>query len=192
MNDSPLNRKNAPSIIRLFDVCLKRGVLDAAGARDDYSVREFILEHKKLFKFGTISEPVGHDWRSYRFVLYRWARENSLTSLAENYIMEIRRQNYVWCLLPYCLWFYIMGAEEWLEYPNASSIEMFKVNGRIHWNPAVVTRQITKMDYISYMHEAAFAYKAMDAEDKLVSDSCIDGFCSAVYDLTRKYATRGK
>lgn len=191
MNDIQLNRKTAPAIIRFYDVCFKQGVLDAAAARDDYSVREFVLEHKPLFKFGTISEPTGHDWRSYRFVLYRWARENGMTPLAENFIIAIRKQNYVWSFLPYCLWFYIMGIEEWLEYPNAMAVGVFRASPRVHWNPASANHQITKMDFISYMHMAAFAYKAMDVDDKLVSDSSIDGFCSSIYDLSQRYATSG-
>lgn len=188
MNGDPLNRKTAPAIIRFYDVCFKRGVIDACEAGDDYAVREFVLEHKPLFSFGTISEPAGHDWRSYRFVLYRWAREHGLTSLAENYIMCIRKQNYLWPFLAYCLWFYIMGAEEWLEFPSQSQVEVFKTNPRIHWDPHAINRQMTRMDFISYMHEAAFAYKAMDDENRLVSNSIIDGFCCAIFDLTTKYA----
>ena len=189
MNNDPLNRKNAPAIIRFYDVCFKQGVIDACKAEDDYAVREFLLEHKPLFKFGTVREPEGHDWRSYRFVLYKWARDNGMTSLAENYIMRVGKLNYIWSFLPCCLWFYIMGIEEWLEFPSASKLEAFKSNTRIHWDPGVVNRNITKMDYIYYMNEAAFAYKSMDVEEKLVSDSCMDGFCRAVHDLSQKYAT---
>lgn len=188
MND-PLNRTNAPHIIRLFDACFKQGVIDSCNAADDYSVREFLENHYCKWTFGRVDEPDDYDWRSFRFVLYRWARDYNLTSLAENYIIMIRKPNYLWCLLPYCMWFYMMGIREWLDYPNPQNIGVFKMELRVHWNPHIRTKKMTRMDFISYMHEASFMYKKFDDENKLVCDSTMDSFCQAVYDLTRDYVT---
>lgn len=186
----PLNRTSGPAIIRLFDVCFKQGVIDACGAGDDYAVRDFVSRHKFKWTFGTISEPEGVDWRSFRFILYRWCREHGITTLAENYIIMIRKQNYLWCLLPYCMWFYLMGAEEWLAYPAASQIEIFKMNNRVHWDPNTPVKKFTRMDYISYMHEAAFAYKKFESEHKPVTDGLMESYCQAIFDLTKNYGTR--
>lgn len=186
----PLNRANAPAIIRLFDACFRQGVLDSYAAEDDFVVREFLMAHKGKWTFGTVAEPEGHDWRSYRFILYRWARENGLTNLAENYIIMIRKMNYLWCLLPYCLWFYIMGVQEWISYPNTQGIEVFKMHKRTHWDPNQKVKSFTRMDYISYMHEAAFEYKKLADDEKPVGDVTMDSFCQAIYDLTRDYVTR--
>lgn len=188
MND-PLNRTNAPAIIRLFDVCFKQGVIDAYETGDNFAVQEFISAHFGKWTFGSIGESEDYDWRSFRFVLYRWARENGLTNLAENYIIMIRKPNYLWCLLPYCMWFYLMGAREWLDYPSPSQIEVFKMTSRIHWSPSCKVKRMTRMDFISYMHEACFEYRKFDDELKLVGDNTMDSFCQAVYDLTRAYVT---
>lgn len=185
-----LNRTSAPAIIRMFDVCFKHGVLDAYNMSDDYSVREFVFKHKNKWTFGVIGEHQDFDWRSFRFVLYRWARENGLTTLAENYIIMIRRMDYHWSLLPYCMWFYLMGAQEWLSYPNMSQIELFKLHTRIHWDPSSPVKKFTRMDYISYLHEACHAYKDPDNENKGASDMAMDSFCEALYDLTREYVKR--
>ena len=83
-----------------------------------------------------------------------------------------------------------MGVEEWLSYPSATQIEIFKMNKRIHWDPNQPVKRFTRMDYISYMHEACFAYKKLDEENKPVTDTAMDSFCQAVYDLTREYVSR--
>lgn len=186
----PLNRTNGPAIIRLFDVCFKRGVIDACEIADDYAVRDFISTHKFKWTFGTINEPDGVDWRAYRFILYRWSRESGMTGLAENYIIMIRKTNYLWCLLPFCMWFYLMGAQEWLAYPASHKIEIFKMHKKVHWDPNCPVRAFTRMDYISYMHEAAFAYRKLDEDLKPVTDTLMESYCQAIYDVSRSYGSK--
>lgn len=186
----PLNRANGPAIIRLYDACFKRGVIDACEANDDYAVREFISKHKFKWTFGTIKEPDGVDWRSFRFILYRIARETGLMGLSENYIAMIRKTNYLWCLLPYCMWFYLMGAQEWLAYPSVPQIEIFKSHKRVHWDPNCPVKKFTRMDYISYMHEASFEYRKFDDENKPVTDTLMDSYCNAVFDITKSYVSK--
>ena len=184
----PLNRTNGVAIVRLFDVCFKQGVVDSSEIEDDYAVRDFISKHKFKFTFGTIQEPDGVDWRSFRFIVYRWARENGLTNLAENYIIMIRKTNYLWCLLPYCMWFYLMGAKEWLAYPVQPKLSIFKMHRRIHWDPNSPVKKFTRMDYVSYMHEACFFYKKLDEENMLASVTAMESYCQAIFDLTSSNA----
>ena len=186
----PLNRANASYLSRFFDICFRRGVMDACAAEDDYLIREFVERHKGHCSFGVIGDELGCSWQEYRFFLYRWAREGGLTSLAENYILQIRKTNYLWCFLPYCMWFYLMGAREWLEYPAASALGVFKADKKVHWNPKAPNHRFRLPDYISYMHEAAYAYKRIPDEEKIVTTGLMDNFCVAVYDLTRKYVSR--
>lgn len=181
----PLSRSNGQSILRLFDVCFKRGVIDARNMCDDYAVSEFVSKHKYRFTFGVIGEPEDIEWRSYRFVLYGWARGNGCSSIAENYVIMIRRLNYLWCLLPYCMWFYLMGAQEWLSFPDSSRIELFKMENRIHWDPNNPVKKFKRMDYVSHLHEAALAYRRIDEEKRPVAAGVMDSFCQAVYDITR-------
>lgn len=190
MSRDPLNRANGPAILRLFDACFKRGVIDACEAEDDYAVRDFISRHKSNWTFGTIQEPAEMDWRTYRFILYRWSREMGCTSFAENYLLMVRKTNYLWCLLPYCMYFYLMGAEEWIAYPAQPKIGIFKMNKRVHWDPNCPVKKFTRTDYISYMHEASFAYRKLDEEKRIVSCSLMEAYCQAVFDVTRKYVTK--
>ena len=181
----PLNRENGQAILRLFDACFKQGVLDAYGAGDDFAVRDFVSRYNGKFTFATFDEPDGIDWRSYRFVLYKWARVNRCSRLAENYVLRIRSLNYLWCLLPYCMWFYMMGAKEWLSFPNSSAIAIFKMRGRVHWDPDDPMKVFKRMDYVSYMHEACAAYDKLDEEDKPVSGRVMASFVEAIYTITR-------
>ena len=188
----PLNRRNAPGIIRLFDTCFRQGVFDACDAGDDCMVRDFVSRHRSSWTFGTILGADEEDWRSFRFIVYRWARENGNTFIAENYLIMIRKTNYLWCILPFCMWFYLMGAEEWLAYPDPTRIQVFKANKRTHWNQNVKVKAMTRMDFISYMHDACFQYRSLEPEKKLVNDLAMDNYCSAVFDLTRPYAKGGR
>ena len=86
---SPLNSSTGPQVIRLFDVCFKRGVRDARAFEDDDFVREFVSERGYDWKFGVIGDHMIYDWRLYRFRLYQWARESRLSGLAENYLFNI-------------------------------------------------------------------------------------------------------
>ncbi len=183
----PLNRTSAPHVLRLFDACFKQGVLDACKLGDDITAREFISSHKDSFTFGLLGDELEYDWQMFRFVLYRWARMYKLKALAENYILFIRSKNYLWALLPYCMQFYLMGIEEWIAYPNPSRIGLFKANIKVHWDVNYPVRKFTLPDYLSYMHEICFAYQRLPDEEKQVSMSVMDGYCIALYNLTRKY-----
>lgn len=183
----PLNRSSAPQVIRLFDACFKQGVLDAHRVGDDFLAKEFIGKHKGEFTFGLLGDGLEYDWQMFRFTLYRWARMYHLTNLAEAYILFIRSKNYLWAMLPYCMQFYIMGIEEWLAYPNPSRISLFKANAKVHWDVNYPVRKFSTADYVSYMHEIAFAYQRVPEEERPIQLSTLDGYCSALYNLTRKY-----
>lgn len=184
---SPLNRTSAPKVVTLFDVCFKNGVIDACKSGDDFECHDFITRHKDSFKFGVLGAGDGYDWQLFRFSVYRWARNAGLTTIAENYIMMIRKRNYLWCLLPYCLRFYIMGIEEWLAYKNPSRIEVFKKENKTHWDPASPVKRFTLPDYVSYLHEFAYEYRKIEPERQIVGPGTMDVFCQALYSLTRKY-----
>ena len=190
MSEDVLNRTSAPQILRFFDVCFKQGVIDAGNYGDDLSVREFLESHREDWTFGALGEEEGCDWKWYRFILYRWARASHQANFAEDYIYQIKRVNYLWCFLPFCMRFYLMGLEEWLAYPVYSSLDRFKLEMRRHWNPNLPVKKITPMDTISYMHEFAHQYRNAPEGAKLLSPFTMDGFCQAVYNLTRAFTRK--
>ena len=185
----PLNRTNASMLARFYDTCFRQGVLDACAAEDNYLVEEFVARHEGHCSFGVVGDDMDFDWKMFRFVLYRWAREAGLAGLAENYILQIRKKNYLWCFLPFCMWFYLMGVKEWLAYPSDINIEVFKAGKKVHWDPNAKPQKFKLPDYISYMHEAAYAYRRLPEDEQFVPSSMMDNFCVAVYDLTRKYVS---
>lgn len=184
-----LNRTTAPQAVRFMFVCFRQGVLDACEYGDDMGVKEFVDAHKASWTFGILGEPDDYDWQAFRVKMYSLARRNHLGGFAENYIFRIRQRNYLWCLLPYCLQFYIMGLEEWLAYPNPQKIAAFKKAGSIHWDPNYPYKQIKRMDIINSMQEMALLYRRIPEEDRLIGATTMDGFIEAVYNLTRKYVT---
>ena len=185
-----LNRTTGPQVLRLFDICFKMGVIDACGINDNEEVRRFSSSMSDSWLFGVVGDSKPTDWRDYRFTLYKWCRGAGLTTFAENYIMMIRKENVYWCLLPYCMRFYILGVNEWLEYPNPAGIGIFKSSPKSHWDKNNKVSKFTKMDYISHMHDFAREYREIPEDLRPVSDASMDSFCSAIYDLTRKYGKK--
>ena len=183
----PLNRESAKMIFRLFDASFKQGVIDACQIQDDIAAREFVDKHKEAFTYGVLGDDEDYDWMMYRFVLYRWARMYHLKSLAEGYILFIKKNMYLSTLLPFCMQFYIMGIEEWLAYPNPSRLELFRNSKKIHWDLNFPFKNFTTADYVSYLHEFAFAYRKLPEEERIVNPNTMDGYCQALFNLTRKY-----
>lgn len=189
----PLNRANAPLIVRLFDVCFKRGVIDACELGDDYRAREFVRKHKESWTFGVVTDDVDYDWQMFRFTLYWWSRRSrvsGLTSLAENYILFVRKKNHLWPLLPFCMRFYLLGIEEWLAYPNPVQVQLFKSQKKLHWDPNGPNKTFTLPDYVSYLHEFTFDYTKLPEELQPINQSSLESFCEAIYTLTRKYVEK--
>jgi len=182
-----LNRTTAPQVIGFFDACFKQGVIDACELGSDLDAREFLESKKEDWSFGTLGVNGEYDWQDFRYWAYRIARLHRMKSLADGYLFRIRNKSYPWCILPYSMRFYLMGIQEWLNYPNPVGIEVFKATLRIHWDPNEKNKKITKPDIISYLHEFEFEYRNIQEEERPVSDSMMSGFVQAVYDLSRKY-----
>lgn len=190
---SPLNRKTAPIAVRFFDTCFKQGVIDAYNLGNDIDAKDFLDKKKSDWTFGVLGEPDDYDWQMFRFALYRWGRFYHYTKFSEEFIYRIVKKNYLWYFLPYCMRFYLMGIEEWLEYPNPVGIEIFKSTSKIHWKPMPGhLSKMTTSDIISYMQEFAYEYRRIPEEKKYFSAVSFDGYCQAVHDLTRKYVTGRK
>ena len=187
-----LNRTTGPQILRLFDVCFKQGVIDAFNFGNDFDAKEFLEEKQEDWSFGILGEDAAVGWEPFLFTLYWWSRKNKLTSLADNFIFKIKRINHLWCLLPYCMRFYLLGIDEWLQYPNPMNIEYFKRNNKIHWNPEIVPFKIAKNDYFYYMQDFAHKYRKLPEEEQKISPFTMDGFCRALYDVTRNYDASAK
>lgn len=187
-----LNRNTAPKVLRMFDVCFKQGVLDASEYGDDLGAKEFYERKMEDWTFGVLGKDEDFEWQSFRFTLYWWARQSHLTKFGDNYIFKIRRPDNPWCLLPYCMRFYLMGVAEWISYPNPTKIEVFKGQCRVHWDPKAPVQKFTTGDYISYMHGMAYDYHKLPDGGRIVSSLMMDSFPKAIYDLTRDYGTRRK
>ena len=189
MSSGLLTRSTAKTAIRFMYLCFQRGVLDAFEFGNDTDAREFYEQKFADWTFGTLVHPEFSDWRAFRSQLYWWAREYRMKTLAEVYLFRIRNKNYTWCILPYCMRFYLMGVKEWLDYPNPGGIELFKQTGKDHWNPNAPLKAMTRMDIISYLHTFEFDFRYAEDIDLGVSEASMSSFISAVYDLSRKYVT---
>lgn len=187
---SLLNRKNAPSVIRLYDACFKQGVIDAYDLDDNLTAKEFLEQRLRDWHLCTLDKQEYSDWKSFVFTLYWWARRRHMTQFAENCIFKIRTKNYLWALLPYCLRFYLMGIQEWLDYPNPVNIEVFKTLPRVHWSPHAEVQKFVPGDYFSHMHDFAYEYRQLPEEQREIGAAALDEFCKGVYDLTRVYGRK--
>lgn len=183
---SLLNKSTGPQILRFFDVCFKRGVLDACALEDDDAAQEFVTERSADWRFGVLGEPDDFDWRLFRFRLYQWARESRMSGLAENYFFQLRAINPYWVLLPYCMRFYLMGAKEWLDYPNPLGVSVFKNTPRVHWAPQKAgMSKFRRPDYFAYMQEFAIAYRRLPSEMRVVGAQTMEDYCLALYSASK-------
>lgn len=183
-----LNRTTAPQILRFFDVCFKQGVLDAADFGDDLGVKEFYDKKVEDWSFGVVNGEQDMEWRAFLFTLYWWARKARMATLADKYFFAIRtKTNHAWCVLPYCMRFYLMGIKEWTEYPNPVNLEVFKSAVKLHWSPKAGVKKFTKGDYFTHLHDFEYAFKQIPMEERPISDVAMQGFVMALFDLTRGF-----
>ena len=189
MTDLVLNRTTAPMVLRLFDLCFKRGVLDACDQDDDYASREFLEKHKSDGGYGLVYDDEDFDWKRWRFTISRMCRENRLTRLEEEYLsssaLRHRATTFLYAILPITMRFYLMGVEEWLDYPNEAH-KAFFVEPNVHWKPVPShLRKINKNDFIYYMQEFVYERQRLHFENDLTPKQ-YDSFAEAMWKFTRK------
>jgi hypothetical protein len=164
---------------------------------DDYAAMDFLERHKADGGYGLVYDDEKFDWRRWRFVLERWCREFRLGSVGETYIdsMYVRtlsRRNFLFAIIPISMRFYLMGVEEWLDYPNPAGAEIFRNTRKIHWKPVPKHMRImTTPDIRSYVQEFIYERQKMAIEGDL-SDTQYDDFSRALWKMTQKYATGSK
>lgn len=187
----PLNRTTAPQVVRLFDTCFKMGVLDAQAQEDDYAVKDFLDRHKSGGGYGLVYDDEDFDFRRWRFTLERWCREYRLGSVGDTYLnsryLRQYKKTFLFAILPMTMRFYLMGVEEWLEYPNPLGLELFKQTKKIHWKP--VKKHLKYMntdDFLSLLQEFIYERQKLGLEDDLSARN-YDDFSTAMWSLTRKY-----
>ena len=191
----PLNRTTAKQTLLLFDICFKQGVFDAMYEEDDYAVKDFVDRHKSDGSYGLLYDEEDFDWKRWRFVIDRLAREHNLRSLSEQYLNSpyIRKnsKNFMLAVLPMTMRFYLFGMEEWLEYPDpvGKGTVIFKSTPRMHWKPMPKHMVImNNVDLLSYLQEFIYERQKLKLEGDLTAKQ-YDSFSIAMYNLTRRYAT---
>ncbi len=84
--------------------------------------------------------------------------------------------------------FYLMGVEEWLEYPNPLNVELFKHTKKIHWKQVPShLKNMTTGDFLSLLQDFIYERQKMHLDGDL-TEAQYDGFSRAMYRYTRKYA----
>lgn len=187
---SPINRTTAPQIIRLLDLCFKQGVRDACEMEDDFTAKEWLEEKLADGGYGTLPEKdFEFDWRRWRYTLYRWCREYKLGSVSDVCIdrMDRYRNTMAFVLIPVSMRFYLMGVEEWLEYPNPNNMALFMQNKKTHWKPVSPHLKVmTTSDILSLVQ--GFSYEIQDKGfEKFIPRSRFDDFGRALWRCTQRY-----
>ena len=138
-----------------------------------------------------------HKWQDEERRIYhvfhslsREQMERYVYEQAEKYFFALRKKDVSWCLLPYCMQFYLLGIEEWLDYPNPANIEIFKSTPKLHWSPKGPIKKFIRPDYFSYLHNFYYQYSQIPEDLQTVSPTMMDSFVSALYDLSSRYGKR--
>lgn len=159
-----INRQTARMILKLFDCCFKRGVIDASEADNEHWCREFIEARRTQGDFSLLDVSDIYDWKEWRMILARWCRYTKNMKLCPLYLDKVYKENYYWSIFPIAMDFYILGVEEWLEYPNPYKIELFRYSASTHWKPMPRKglQKITTDDKVSYVQQFAYERERLD------------------------------
>lgn len=165
----------------LFDYAFREGVFDAATFGDNVVCEEFLKKYKQKPVFALLNTPREISWTEWRFVIGRWAALRHLGALTSKFLT---RRGYTWfirALYRVVQDFYFRGIEEWLQYSNPLSLEVFRGRVRVHWVPTNRTRfkTIRPDEFIAMAQE--FAYSRMS-----VAKEVEDDVASANYELFAK------
>jgi len=187
---SHITRTSAKSIIRLLDLCYKKGVIAAASVEDDLAVKDWVDSMRNTGKYGIVDFPDEIcDWKRWRFFLLRWCRENKMTSLGFNYIDSIRKPcGFEYVIIPMTMRFYLQGVMEWLEYPNILALALFKSRCRLRWTNKVPKnmKTITTNDFISMIQEYIYELRQYPMEEMVdFPQGALDNFEYAMWQTTR-------
>lgn len=166
---SPITKRNGTDLLRLLDYCYKRGVVDAHEVGDNYAVQEWYDEMLHSGRYGLVGFPDEEfDWKRWRFIIHKWARENRFPRNCTDYISEIRRiHGMQYVILPMSMRFYLMGVCEWLEYPNELAISMFKSCDYSRWSNKVPDhmKKMRKDDFILLIQEFVYEFNQHPSGD---------------------------
>ena len=187
---SHITRSSVKEVIRLLDLCYKRGVIDACAVEDDLAVRDWLDAMHKSGRYGLVEFPDEEcDWKRWRFFLLRWCRENRMSTLGFNYIDGIRKPvGFEYVIIPMTMRFYIQGVKEWLEYPNELALELFKSKCRQRWTNKVpqTMKNMNNNDFISLIQEFIYELRQYPMEEMVdFPRSNLDNFEIAIWETTR-------
>ena len=109
--NSPITKKNGTDLLRLMDYCFKRGVVDSCEVGDNYAVQSWYDEMLHSGRYGLVGFPDEEfDWRRWRFIIHKWAREQRFPYACTDYIDGIRKaQGMGFVIVPMTMRFYLMG-----------------------------------------------------------------------------------
>ena len=191
----PLNRTTGPQVLRLFDLCFRQGVFDACELDDNVEAKAFLDEKFATGGYGLLLEPSkGYDSRRWQLALYRMCRFENLRSLIETYIdrVHVYKNTYLFALLPISMRFYLMGIQEWLDYPNPNAMELFRHSRKVHWKKTSQhLKAFSKQDYITLVQEFVYERQDKQYEGDLPATK-YDGFANAVWRCNQRYPVLGE
>lgn len=184
---SLIDRSTVKLVLRLLEYSFRQGVLDACKYQDEFLCREFIRQRRENHDFGTldIGEPL--DWEEWRYILTKWSMRCHIHTVCEKYLDKIVSMNYNWVIFPVAMEFYILGIEEYLEYPNIRNLELFKNKPRVHWYcDGRPFKGINTESIVTMIQDICYTRKRKDAfAQGCPSAISYDAFCRTIWTCTR-------
>lgn len=184
--ETVLNRTSATRILRFLSLCLKRGVLDAASLQDSFEAQSFYDAHWDKWDFALIGEPDDFDWKMFRFEMYKMCRRSGLSLFAEQYLYQIRTQDYLFCPLIFAMRFYLMGVKEWLDYPNTARLDIYRLEKTpMHFiGDSHNARSMKRVDILANMQDTAYKYRRWATDRTKPTGNTMVEFVSALFTMT--------
>lgn len=178
-----INRQTAKMLLKLFETCFKQGVIDACEQDDDYWCREFIEARRTQGDFSLLDVRDSYDWKEWRMIIGRWCRYTHNLKLCTLYLDKVYTKNFYWSVFPIAMDFYMLGIEEYLEYPNPINLELFKTKSGQHWKPmkTKIMQHMDRDEKVGYVQQFAFERERMDPE----ANGKYTAFAQEVWGFTR-------
>lgn len=219
---TPINYYSARALMRLFDACYKMGVEDAIEVGDEAQCMEFCAKMYAPMKFGRITKDFTYTWREWKFRLSQMLHEGTMYARKglEFFNCVGSYGNYLSCVFPIAMDFYMRGIKDYCKHPNPSKWVMFNSKGFMLWKDKPIKRPME--DFVRMCTEFCYdrmhldmewveVYKAEKAKlrgtagrkpkdlnvenlAKPLSRVAYENFNKMIWDFTRvkEYKTRGK
>ncbi len=151
-------------IMSIFNLSYKAGVMDAEDVDDPELYSSYEREMSVSGCYGRINNYQRYDIHGWRIQLLQLMRGKASSCLNFLLKMDIGK-NYMNCVYPLSLEFYMMGIRDYNENPTIHDFYLFDNSRCERWTKNGIVH-VSKMELLSFVQEFGFKRSVIDSETR--------------------------